>query len=103
MALGFHPCQGGNNSCHNFDSDWKNAPVIKKFGLEFIQTKAELINVSFRYWGHQWLYDTKELKRRLEEAGCKKIKKCELRKSKTKELNDLETRDESTLIMEVTK
>ena len=32
-------------------------PVIKKFKLDFIKTRAEWINVSFRWWGHKWLYD----------------------------------------------
>lgn len=78
-------------------------PVIKKFNMQFIETRAERINIGFRWWGHKWLYDWEELRRRLKEAGCKKIKRCELGKSKYNELNGLETREESTLIVEVTK
>jgi predicted SAM-dependent methyltransferase len=78
-------------------------PVIKKFGLDFIKTRAERINIGFRWWGHKWIYDWEELERRLKEAGCKKMVRCELRKSKHPELRDLEIRDESTLIAEVTK
>lgn len=85
------------------DPKWKDNPTLKKFDLDFIQTRAELINISFRWWGHEWLYDWNELERRLEEAGCKKITKCELRKSVHEDLRNLETRNESTLIAEVTK
>lgn len=78
-------------------------PVIKKFGLDFIKTRAERINIGFRSWGHKWIYDWEELERRLREAGCENIERVKLRKSKHVELNNLETRDESTLIAEVTK
>lgn len=76
---------------------------LKKFGLDFIKTRAERINIGFRWWGHKWLYDWEELERRLKEAGCKKFVRCALRKSKHSELRNLETRDESTLIAEITK
>lgn len=80
-------------------------PTIKTFKMDFIKTRAERINMAFHWWGHKWLYDWEELERRLIEAGCdkKKIKRCDLRKSKHKELNGLETREESRLIAEVTK
>jgi len=78
-------------------------PTMKKFGLDFIKTKAERMNIGFSWWGHKWLYDWEELERRLKEVDCKKIKRSVLRKSKYSELRDLETRDESTLIVEVTK
>lgn len=75
---------------------------LTKYGLGFIKTRAERLNVDFRY-GHKWLYDWEELERRLKEAGCENIKKCSLRLSEHKELCDLETRDQSTLLAEVTK
>lgn len=86
------------------DPDRKNAPVLKKFGLTFIQTPSERINISFRWWGHQWLYDWEELERRLREVSpTLKIAQCVLRESQFPELQNLETRDESTLIAEVRK
>ncbi len=80
-------------------------PVIKRRKLTFIQTKAEWINMSFRWWGHQWLYDFEELKRRLVEAGFDqgKISRCKLNQSKYPLLRNLETREESNLIAEVEK
>lgn len=78
-------------------------PVIKKFKLTYIKTKAERINIAFREWGHRWLYDAEELERRLKQAGCKHISQCKLGESTHQSLRGLEIRDESTLIMEVTK
>jgi predicted SAM-dependent methyltransferase len=78
-------------------------PTIKRFKLDFIKTRAERINMSFREWGHKWLYDAEELRRRLKEAGCKNIKQCSLRDSEYPSLQNLEIREESTLIMEVKK
>jgi len=78
-------------------------PAIKRFNLGFMKTRAERINMAFRGWGHLWFYDSEELTRRLKEAGCKNIKQCKLKESKYPSLRNLEIRDESTLIMEVTK
>lgn len=71
--------------------------------LEFIKTRAERINVGFRYWGHKWIYDWEELERLLREAGCVKVKRMKLGESKYTSLRNLETRPKLTLIAEVTK
>lgn len=85
------------------DPKWKHAPYLKKFNLQSVQTPAELLNMNFRWWGHKWLYDWKELERRLRAVGCKHLVRGELKKSKHAELRNLEIRDESQLIAEVTK
>jgi predicted SAM-dependent methyltransferase len=78
-------------------------PVIKEFKIDFIQTRAEWMNMSFRWWGHQWLYDWEELERRLKEAGFTKLNRCKLGKSKHVDLRGLETRNQSLLIAEASK
>jgi predicted SAM-dependent methyltransferase len=84
--------------------DWdEHAKLCGKFGLEYVKTPAELLNLNFRKWGHKWVYDWEELERRLKEAGAVNIKRCNLRVSEHPELHMLETRDESTLIAEITK
>jgi len=87
------------------NDNWKSdcAEFFQKFGMGFIQTKAEFLNINFRAWGHQWVYDWEELERRLREAGFAQIKQCQLRQSEIPELVDLETRNESTLVAEATK
>lgn len=87
------------------NNNWKedNKDFFEKFGLSFIKTRAELININFRWWGHKWLFDWEELERRLKEAGCIKIKRCKIFESDYEDLKNLETRNESTLIAEITK
>lgn len=78
-------------------------PVINRHGMDFIQTRAEWMNMSFRWWGHQWLYDWEELERRFKELGFPNLKRCKVGKSTHPELRNLETRPESYLIAEVEK
>jgi predicted SAM-dependent methyltransferase len=75
------------------------------FGLEFVQTRAERLNMAFRWWGHRWLYDWEELARRLYEVGCRpdQFVRAKLGESIHPELRNLETRAESILIVEVTR
>ncbi len=81
----------------------KDDPVVKQYNMDFIKTKAERLNMAFSWWGHKWLYDWEELDRRLREAGATNVKQEKLRRSQHKDLNNLEIRDNSTLIAEVTK
>lgn len=83
--------------------NWRKDRLIKEFHLDFIKTPAELINIEFSWWGHKWLYDWTEMKRRLDEWGYKKYKKTKLRQSTHSALRNLETRNQSTLIVEITK
>lgn len=85
------------------DAGWKKKKFIKNHQLEFVQTRAEMLNMNFRWWGHQWLYDWEELDRRLRQAGFENFKKCKHGKSNHLDLVGLETRPESVLIVEVTK
>lgn len=85
------------------DKKWKSRPVIKNHNLEFIRTRAELVNMSFSWWGHKWIYDWEELHRRLEEAGFHNSIRCKLKVSKYSELCNVETREGSKLVVEVTK
>jgi predicted SAM-dependent methyltransferase len=85
---------------HYWEDDWRNLPVIKVRHMEWIKTRAEWINVGFRAWGHQWLYDRDELHRRLGDAGFRRVKDVGRHISEHIPLRNLETRDESTLICE---
>ena len=78
-------------------------PVIKQFNMDFIKTKAEWMNISFRWWDHKWLYDWEELERRFNELGFTTVQRCKLRESDYDELKNLEIRDGSILIAEITK
>jgi predicted SAM-dependent methyltransferase len=78
-------------------------PVIQAHKMDFIQTRAEWMNMTFSWWGHKWIYDYEELKRRLKEAGYNNVARCKINESEHPELKNIETRIESYLIAEVTK
>jgi len=80
------------------NQDWLTWPTYK-----FIKTRAEMVNIAMRWWGHQWLYDSEELHRRLKNVGFSRIKDVEWRKSSTPELAQRETRRDSLLICEASK
>lgn len=80
------------------DQDWLTWPEHR-----FIQTRAEMINISFRWWGHEWLYDREELHRRLREAGFARIADAAWGRSDVPDLNRRETRADSLLICEARK
>lgn len=80
------------------DQDWLSWPEFR-----FISTRAEMLNISFRWWGHQWLYDREELHRRLREAGFERIADARWGESQVPVLRGLETRLDSRLICEATK
>lgn len=80
------------------DQDWLTWPEY-----QFIQTRAEMINIFFRWWGHQWLYDREELCRRLREASFVLIRNMEWGKSDVSEFRNRESRKDSLLICEAQK
>jgi predicted SAM-dependent methyltransferase len=85
------------------ENDWASQPWLEKYGYTSIRTRAEYVNVCFREWGHQWLYDTEELERRLREAGFSQIENVGWGESKHPELRNRETRIETLLTCEATK
>jgi predicted SAM-dependent methyltransferase len=86
-----------------YENDWANKPWMEKYGYTWIKTRAEMINIAFRHWGHQWLYDEEELLRRLQEAGFKNLELVAWGKSKRAELQGRETRPETLVICEAVK
>ncbi len=52
-----------------------------------------LINMFFRAWGHEFVYDFKTLRRMLEEAGCVDVVRCEVHESAHPALRGLENVD----------
>ena len=80
--------------------DWQNQNWLRWSDYQFIKTRAEMLNIAFRWWGHKWLYDKEELNRRLSESGYVNIREVAWGKSKTPELKNRETREDSLLILE---
>lgn len=86
-----------------YEKIWMEQTWMEKYGYGWIKTGAEYVNISFRDWGHQWLYDLEELDRRLREAGFSRIESAGWGESKYPELAKRETRPETLLICEATK
>ncbi|MDB9375011.1 class I SAM-dependent methyltransferase [Nodularia sphaerocarpa] len=96
------PCL--ENIVQKYSSEqWRDQAWLKLPEYQHIKTKAEMINIAFRWWGHRWLYDREELSRRLHEAGFKDTEYFTYGQSNIPELRTLETRQDSLLIVEATK
>jgi predicted SAM-dependent methyltransferase len=75
--------------------DWINWPEYA-----YIDTPVHMINVAMREWGHRYLYDFEELALRLREAGFQDVRRTERGMSDVPELRGLETREDSSLVVE---
>jgi len=87
----------------SYQNNWKEMEWISWPEYSFIKTRAEMINIAFRWWGHQHLYNKEELARALREAGFTTFAFQEYGKSEFKDLIGLETRSDSKLIAEAIK
>lgn len=86
-----------------YQNDWKRFDWLSWPDFSFIKTRAEMINIAFRWWGHQHLYNKEELARALIEAGFTTFNFVERNQSIFEALRGLETRLDSTLIVEAEK
>ena len=59
-----------------------------------------MLNTAFHAWGHRYLYDFDDLETRLRAAGFAEVKRCTIGDSDHTELANLETRLDSSLIVE---
>lgn len=82
---------------------WRDQEWLRWPAFQFVETRAEMLNLSFRSWGHRWLYDREELHRRLVEAGFVEIADVAWGESGHEGLRGLETRRDSLLICEAAK
>ena len=87
-----------------FHDDWKERFDWAQWPEHgFISTRAEMINIAFRWWGHRHLYDRAEMARALTEAGFVDFQFFEHGESGSEDLRGLETRADSKLIVEAAK
>lgn len=86
-----------------YNTDWKNQDWLAWTGFKFIETRGQMINISFRWWGHKYLYNEEDLRNLLIKVGFQNIIRCDWNKSNHIELAGLETRKDSKLIMEAEK
>ncbi len=87
---------------HYIENDWQQ-PWLTTYGYQWIRNRAEYLNVSLRHWGHAWVIDEEELCRLAELSGLSAPVRRAVGQSGDPALEGLETRIESTLIMEFGK
>ena len=84
--------------------DWRERfDWVKWPQFQFIESRAQMLNIAFRWWGHAHLYDRQELTRLLTDAGFREFEFVERGHSRHEDLIGLETRQDSTLVVEATK
>jgi predicted SAM-dependent methyltransferase len=81
-------------------ADWKDQDWLRWPAHAFIDTPARMLNVAFRAFGHEYLYDADELLLRLRQAGFVQTQRCGRGESRHAELRGLETRADSLLVVE---
>jgi|GEM_PF-404064 len=52
------------------EEDWrKNSEMVQRLGWNWVENTCEQLNLTMRSWGHQWLYNEREMRRLAEIAG----------------------------------
>jgi len=86
-----------------YSSDWKNQDWLLSPEYSFIKTKGNMLNVVFSWWGHKFLYNEEDLRIQLEDAGFTNLVRTDFGSSRFSDLCNLETRNDSKLIIEAEK
>jgi predicted SAM-dependent methyltransferase len=86
-----------------YREDWRRFDWVNWPEYSFIKTRAEMINMAFRWWGHRHLYNREELARALGEAGFRRFSFVKNGESIYEDLRGLETRLDSKLVVEAVK
>ena len=89
-----------------YDGDWQSDDWLHMADIpegKLITTAAEYINIGMRAWDHKFVYDYETLRKYAFEAGFSLINREKFGKSKYNELQNLETRIDSRLIVELMK
>lgn len=83
-----------------FLGDWRDQDWLRWPEYGWVDTRVRALNQAFHGWGHRYLYDEAELTLRLREAGFDQVSRCALGESSLPALAGLETRRDSSLILE---
>ena len=83
--------------------EWRDQPWIRDEAFRWVDTPAAFINVAFRGWEHQYLYDESELCLRLGRCGFDQVQRVQWGQSSYPDLRGLETRPETELIVEAVR
>lgn len=84
----------------HYRGDWRAQAWIHDHGYDGMSSAAEMLNTALRDWGHQYVYDFTDLEQRLLSAGFREVRRCAWGESDVPELANLETREDSKLVVE---
>ena len=90
--------RAGPSSHEDIDA-WLH-PDWKRFQIDYVDNRCEMLNLALRNWEHQWVYNEEEMTRLGEMAGLVKTARCDVNQSEHETLRGLEHRDASSLILE---
>jgi len=83
-----------------YNGNWKDQDWLSWPEYQFIETRGQMLNISFRWWGHQYVYNEEDLVNLLHKTGFNNLVRCAMNESAHLELSGLETREDSKLILE---
>lgn len=86
-----------------YSVNWRRFDWVQWPEHAFIKTRAEMINIAFRWWGHKHLYNREELERALIESGFTEFRFVDIGSSEHHDLRNLESRPDSKLVAEAVK
>ncbi len=87
----------------DYRSDWRRADWVKWPEFGWIDSGVRMLNTAVRDWGHQYIYDYSELTMRMSQVGFGAFVRTQIGVSAHPELRGLETRVDSSLIVEARK
>lgn len=86
----------------SYSGEWRQQAWLEDPEYSHIDTSAHMLNHAMRGWGHRYVYDAQDLTQRLENAGFIDVSTRDWGQSPHTELQGLETRPDSKLILEAT-
>jgi predicted SAM-dependent methyltransferase len=90
------------DNCHSMNDNWKESCEADRLGLAHL-TKCEYLNMAFRGWNHQYVYDADELKSIFIKGGFTNIRQYEINESEHPDLCNRERQFNSYLVIEGVK
>jgi predicted SAM-dependent methyltransferase len=84
----------------DYSTNWQRHDWVKWPEHVWIDSGPRMVNVAMRAWGHRYLYDYEELAMRLHDSGFHHVVREALGRSRYLALQNVETRADSTLIVE---
>lgn len=84
----------------DYRADWRRHDWVNWDDYAWVDSGTRMLNVAVREWGHVYMWDFGEITARLEAVGFCNVERFDIGISETDALRGLETRADSTLVVE---